>query len=307
MTLGVLGSMVWDRIEHPDAPVVERWGGIAYSLAAGAAALPPGWRIRPVIKLGQDLAGAARAFLEHVPGLELDAGIAVTPHANNRVRLRYRDRHHRHEFLTGGVPAWRWDELEPRLAGLDALFVNLISGFELELEEARRLRGAVPGLLYADFHSLLLGVGEGGERRPRPLPHRDAWVRAFDVVQVNEGELRLLAGDDPPLDFARTAVENGAGALLITRGPEGAMWIARGGGDPFPGTGAVEVRDAPLDRTWPGSDPTGCGDVWGSTCFVRLVLGDPLEAAVRAANHAAARNVAHRGADGLYDHLKGEA
>ncbi|HUG42103.1 MAG TPA: PfkB family carbohydrate kinase [Longimicrobiales bacterium] len=308
MTLGILGSMVWDRIEHPDAPVVDRWGGIAYSLAAGAAALPAGWRIRPLIKLGEDLADAARAFLKSIPGLELGGGLARTPHPNNRVHLRYRDRHQRSEFLTGGVPAWAWEELEPRIAGLDALYVNFISGFELDLRTAGRLRDAIPGLLYADFHSLLLAVGDVGARRPRPLPDRDAWVRAFDVVQVNEGELRLVAGSDPPLDFARAAVQHGPGALLITRGPEGATWIARGGAAaPWRETGPVEVRDAPLERAWPGSDPTGCGDVWGATCFVRLVLGDPLDAAVRAANRAAARNVAHRGADGLFDHLKGEA
>jgi hypothetical protein len=56
------------------------------------------------------------------------------------------------------VPPWRWAELEPLLDGLDALYVNLISGFELDLDAATRLRGAVPGPIYGDLHSLLLGV-----------------------------------------------------------------------------------------------------------------------------------------------------
>ena len=297
MTLGILGSMVLDTIEHPDAPLVQRWGGISYSLAAAAAALPHGWTLRPILKVGDDLVDDARAFLATLPGLDPVTGFATTTRPNNRVRLRYVDRHHRHEFLTGGVPPWTWDELVPRLDGVDALFVNLISGFELDLGTAARLRAAVPGLLYVDLHSLLLDVADGGLRRPRALPDADRWVSAFDVVQVNEPELALVAGADAPLDFARRAVTAGLRAFLVTRGPEGALVIERG-------DGKVRETALPLETTWPGSDPTGCGDVWGATCFIRLVDGDELPAAARAANRAAARNVAHRGADGLYQHLK---
>jgi sugar/nucleoside kinase (ribokinase family) len=53
-------------------------------------------------------------------------------------------------------------------------------------------------------------------------------------------------------------------------------------------------------------DPTGCGDVWGATNFSRLLAGDNLGDALRAAHQAAARNVEHRGATGLARHLRGE-
>ncbi len=307
MTLGILGSMVWDLIEHPEAPVVETWGGISYSLAAAAAALPEDWRIRPIVKLGEDLEDPARAFMAGIPGLDVGPGLATTPEPNNRVRLRYRDRHHRDESLTGGVPPWTWEELEPRLDGVDALYVNLISGFELDLPTARRLRRVRPGFVYADLHSLLLDRSEG-DRRPRPLADREAWLACFDVVQVNEDELALVAGQDPPLSFARAAVHAGLGAFLITRGPGGAIRIARSSGSiPWEAAGAVEVANVPPEAEDDRADPTGCGDVWGATCFVRLVIGDPLDAAVRAANRAAVRNLSHRGAEGLYHHLKGEA
>jgi sugar/nucleoside kinase (ribokinase family) len=52
--------------------------------------------------------------------------------------------------------------------------------------------------------------------------------------------------------------------------------------------------------TW---EVTGCGDVWGATCFVALVRGQPLASALAAANRAAARNAEHRGADGLHTFL----
>ena len=53
-------------------------------------------------------------------------------------------------------------------------------------------------------------------------------------------------------------------------------------------------------------DPTGCGDVWGATYFSRMVAGDKLSDAMKAAVGAAARNVGHRGATGLAAHLRGE-
>src|SRR5690606_30882872 len=55
--LGVLGTFVWDTIWHPGGggKPVEQWGGIAYSLAAMAAACPAGWRVEPIARIGADL------------------------------------------------------------------------------------------------------------------------------------------------------------------------------------------------------------------------------------------------------------
>jgi sugar/nucleoside kinase (ribokinase family) len=54
-----------------------------------------------------------------------------------------------------------------------------------------------------------------------------------------------------------------------------------------------------------GGDPTGCGDVLGATAAALLIDGAPLERALRQAVRMAARNVTHRGATGLRDHLLG--
>jgi len=305
--IGVLGTLVWDRIDHPDVPPAESWGGISYSLAAAAAALPAGWSVRPIIRVGRDLAAEADAFLDTIPGLERPGGVLAVPEPNNRVHLRYLDRDHRHETLSGGVSGWAWDDLETRLDGLDALFVNLISGFELDLDTARRLRAAFHGPLYADLHSLLLDVAGDGPRTPRPLPERDAWLDAFDVVQVNERELALVAGDDDPDGVARRAVARRGGAVLVTRGSAGATWFAAADRPrPWDHDGGEEVRSGDVAMEAPSTqgDPTGCGDVWGATCFLALLRGERLGAAVAAANRAAGHNVDHQGAEGLYDHLR---
>ena len=70
--------------------------------------------------------------------------------------------------------------------------------------------------------------------------------------------------------------------------------------------GPIKTALVPADHISDDGDPTGCGDVWGATYFSRLLAGDNLNAAILAAHRAAARNVAHRGASGLANHLRGK-
>ena len=317
--VGVLGTFVWDVIYGRDvrtAPVRE-WGGITYALAGFDAALPDDWEIVPIVKVGDDLAREAREFLGSLRRLAPDAAAVSVPYPNNRVELRYVDDARRSEVLTGGVPGWSWVGLKPLLAGLDALYVNLISGFELDLETATLLRQHFRGPIYCDLHSLVLAVQPSGLRTPQPLSRVRDWCRCFDLLQVNEDELAMLAPDGFAL--AATALANGVQSLVVTLGARGAVYFAPptfarladrvSGAAPLslssgalrtallaPSTGQVHVK----------GDPTGCGDVFGATYYSRMLAGDIITDALRAALDAAARNVEHRGATGLAHFLRGE-
>lgn len=325
MRFGVLGTMVWDRIFSRDgrAVPVEEWGGISYALAAASAACPPHATVVPLIRIGSDLSERAYRFLRTLPHMDLESGIAVVAEPNNRVELRYTDNQRRAERLTGGVSPWTWTELEPRVQDLDALYINFISGFEMELETAQSLRAHFAGPIYADVHSLLLGVGPGGVRVPRPLASWREWLRCFDAVQLNEDELATLAhawGD--PWLFAAEVVGDAPRLLLVTLGERGSAYFAVAGldADPrtwrrarlltpsisnAPGGGAVHTQHVPPDLVPREGDPTGCGDVWGASFFATLLAQRDLETAMRRANGAAGRNVEHRGATGLHHHLQG--
>lgn len=312
--------MVWDRVHQRDGRAVptEEWGGIAYALSALGAAAPDGWEIVPFLKLGTDLSERALHFLRGLPNVELETGVQVVPEPNNRVELRYLDADRRTEQLSGGVPPWSWPELAPLLDTCDALYVNFISGFELDLDAARALRARFDGPTYADLHSLFLGLGAQGMRVPQELPLWGAWLRCFDAVQMNEGEFELLGrawGD--PWSLAAHLVGPELKLITVTLGERGAAYV-RGPGfhaDPmdWPGqrhglgtAGAAESGHLPLGNGLVQGDPTGCGDVWGATLFARLLAGDSLQDAMERANHQASRNVLHRGAEGLHRHLLGQ-
>jgi sugar/nucleoside kinase (ribokinase family) len=313
--LGVVGTLVWDRIVDRDgrSEPVEEWGGIGYALAALTASLPEAWTIMPILKIGRDLSEEGRHFLRELPRLD-DSGIVVVPEPNNRVELRYESDARRCERLTGGVPPWTWPELAPLAEVCDALYVNFISGFEMELDTARALRVGYGGPTYADLHSLFLGMNRHGKRMPRTLDAWAAWLRCFDAVQMNEDEFELMGAAGDPWRLAAGALGPDLKLITVTLGARGAAYVASANLDPDPmtwrGDSTVAVAAAGSGKVGLGEppragDPTGCGDVWGATAFARLLAGDGLEEAMTRANRFAARNVDHRGARGLYRHLAG--
>ncbi|MBV9110493.1 MAG: carbohydrate kinase family protein, partial [Gemmatimonadetes bacterium] len=225
--LGIIGTFVRDTVwtleDQAAGRPFESWGGVTFSLASAAATRPEGWEIVPIAHVGEDLAGEVHAFLDTLGG-RIGSREAIVPVdvPNNRVTLVYGDAATRKETLTGGVPGWTWPQLAPHLAGLDALYVNFLAGWELDLATAQALshfrESGRP--VYADLHSLFLGPPRpDGPREPRPLPRWAEWLRCFDAVQMNEHEFELLTGR--PLNDARALGcldDFGSRAVFVTRG-----------------------------------------------------------------------------------------
>ncbi len=314
-TLGVLGTMIWDTFAsgRPGLPR-EEWGGIGYALAALDAALPSGWRLTPLVKVGSDLAPRAAEFLRGIGRTAPGARFVEVPAPNPRVTLSYVDEERRCEGLQGGVPPWTWEELGPMLIGLDALYANFITGYETDLATMRALRQAFAGPIYGDLHSLALGRNADGSRYYRPLDEALGWLTCFDVAQVNEDEMTQLG--DEPMALAARALSLGTGAVCVTLGARGAVYVATGdfraldwagaGRPPRRAEGSLVRTALVAAEGGPvAGDPTGCGDVFGATLMAGLLDGRPLEPALAAANRAAARNVGYRGATGLQHHLRG--
>jgi sugar/nucleoside kinase (ribokinase family) len=211
---------------------------------------------------------------------------------------------------------------------LDAIYLNFISGFELTLGTAQALRQGFKGPIYADLHSLFLGMHHDGIRVLQPLADPAAWFGCFDAVQLNEDEMRQLSPD--PLSLSAQALGAGTSLLVVTLGPKGAAYVAAPGFDGWGTARGVTLSGAkgPSPGAWPlrsaqgdsgavrtalvpaphvdALDPTGCGDVFGAVACARLLAGDSVEAALGHATALATRNAGLRGAGGLGRHLRGE-
>jgi sugar/nucleoside kinase (ribokinase family) len=133
---------------------------------------------------------------------------------------------------------------------------------------------------------------------------------------VNEDEMALMSPE--PMSLAAAAISEGVRCLTVTLGPRGAAYFAAAGFDRLsdmarsmePAVASGPLRTALIPAV-PASDsrsgdPTGCGDVWGATCFSHILRDASIDESIRAANVAAARNVGHKGATGLSHYLRGE-
>ena len=186
---------------------------------------------------------------------------------------------------------------------LDALYVNFISGFELCLGTAQALRQGFRGPIYADLHSLFLGMQHDGMRVLQPLPDAAGLVRLLRRGPAQRGRdapaLARSARRSAPqaLGAGRVAAGGDAGAAGARptwrrRGSTGWRRAAggrRSGGQPRRGT-PVRPRRLTADCHRPhrphprpavdALDPTGCGDVFGAAACARLLAGDAVEAAL---------------------------
>jgi hypothetical protein len=288
---------------------VEEWGGIAYALGGLDASLPADWEIVPLIKVGQDLAEPAETLFGTLSRMSPGARPIAVPVPNNRVVLHYQSSERRCERMEGGVPPWTWSELGPMVRDLDAIYLNFISGYEMMLGTAQALRQGFDGPIYADLHSLFLGMQHDGIRRLQPLAESPAWFECFDVVQLNEDEMRQISPD--PLALAAVALAAGVSLLIVTLGPRGAVYVSAPGLERltdrkdarrYGDTIRTAIVPAPLVDAL---DPTGCGDVFGGTLFAELVQGRHIEDAIGRAGSLAARNATHRGASSLSRMLQG--
>ena len=291
--------MIWDSIEGRDVRgvTIEEWGGSGYSLAALDAVLGDDWTVVPLIKVGRDLSAKATRFLRDLKCVRPEARFIEVPEANPRVRLVYDQEGRRCEGLTGGVPPWSWAELGPMVLGLDAVYANFITGYETDLATMRALRQAFRGPIYGDIHSLALGRREDGVRYYRPVEEALGWLTAFDFAQVNEDEMTQLGPQ--PLELATRALANGSRAVIVTLAERGAVYFAAAE------SGLVKTQRIAPEGGPVSGDPTGCGDVFGATCFASLLNGLGIKAAIAEANRMARKNVSYHGATGLQRHLVG--
>ena len=100
------------------------------------------------------------------------------------------------------------------------IYLNFISGFELALGTAQALRQGFRGPIYADLHSLFLGMQHDGMRVLQPLADAGGLVRLLRRGPAQRGrDAPALAG--PAVALSAQALGAGMSLLVVTLGPEG--------------------------------------------------------------------------------------
>ena len=294
--IALLGTINRDTIHTADGVTTESYGGLLYSILALAEIASDRAAIYPICNVGRDMEDVVREKLAPYPQVKLD-GIRFVPEKNPHCFLDYDAEGRKRETLRYDVPQLSLSQIEPFL-GCDAMCFNFITGMELALATAQGVRGSAAGLLLMDVHSLTLGIDDNRRRFWRVPPQWKAWVGCVDVVQMNEQEGALLAGES--LDgegatcrFASRVLSAGPSALIITRRHRGSEMIVQ---DDRAGVAIHRFDAMPIGEP---RDETGCGDTFlmGYT-WAFLQTGDRAVAS-RFANRVAGINVCLRGIEGI--------
>ncbi len=289
-TLAVLGTFIRDTIITLDKQHIESIGGLYHSVACLASLASPDTTLHPLCYVGDDFYGTLTQALAALgPHVHFDLLRRVSQ-PNTAVTLIYRSAEGRDEVTTPPMAPINKNDIAA-VAQHEAVLVNLITGEDIELEALQHLkapREAGP-LVYLDFHSRALGIDPEGRRYYREVPDWRTWMRAIDMLQVNEMEAATLAGsrnalsDDELIKFGASLVGEFLSACHITLAGRGSLLFYRRGSE-------LLHRHLPPQENLHPVDVIGCGDAFGAAFLTHFLEHGDHVAAARFANTIAGLN-----------------
>lgn len=176
--------------------------------------------------------------------------------------------------------------LVKELNSFDGILVNMITGFDLKLEDLKTLRKDFNGPVYLDVHTLSRGLGENNQREFRQIPGAMDWLSQSDMVQVNENELRTLSSKESENEIALEALHCGLKCLIVTKGELGSKIYSLENGE-LKSYFQSAIKINSLNKI-------GCGDVFGAAFFTSYLKNKNLAQAARFANAAAGVTAGYR-------------
>jgi hypothetical protein len=175
-----------------------------------------------------------------------------------------------------------------RLREFDGILINMITGFDIELDQLKKIRQNFPGTIYMDVHTFSRGLGHHGHRGFRKIDHFNEWAECTDIIQVNEHEAKTITSYDEEEKIAMDILSKGTKQLIITKGERGAkLYYLQNGELNFIFQSALMIEAV---------NKIGLGDVFGAAYFYNYIKSgnsfSSLDIAINASGLAA-------GIDGL--------
>lgn len=184
-----------------------------------------------------------------------------------------KERHERYENIT--------DKLTVPFEALnkfDGIFINMITGFDINVEDVQQIRKNYDGAIYLDIHSLARGIDDNYRRDFRKIPDTEKWIASVDIVQANDHELFTLSDKKTEKEIAEELLQLGAKLILVTKSANGA-------------SAYTMINDEIISFSLPAihvemKNKVGCGDVFGAAFFSSYIKDKNIEKALTLANIA---------------------
>lgn len=177
-------------------------------------------------------------------------------------------------------------------------YINMISGFELELHDLEFIRKNFNGKIYFDFHTLTRGINEEGKRFYRPIENWRNWVSNCDVIQLNELEMQNLSPEKlNEEEFAHEAIKAGCKVVNITKGSKGATSY-------FFENDIIKVLNQYPEQNLILKNNIGCGDIFGAVFSYNYFRNEKIETCLKEAVKISSRRIEIEKIENIIDNLK---
>lgn len=184
------------------------------------------------------------------------------------------ERHEKYENITDRINLKFDADDKP-----DCILINMITGFDITLEDISNLRKTYSVPFYIDLHTLCRGVGEGYKRHFRQIPDFKNWAENVDIIQCNENEIFTISEKKDEQEIAKEVLGYGPKYLVVTKGELGVRlyWLE------INGLCSYFVPSLKVDAV----NKVGCGDVFGAAFFYTFIKTGDVNKALKFGNTAA--------------------
>lgn len=269
---GLIGTITHDVITYESGRSLKGLGGVLYQAAVFCGL---GKEVFLYTNIGDELVRDMENVVKSWKTLRR-GGIRCVPGSGNQVFLHYPEKGERVEILKSVVPPLDPSPIINDSSKFWMLILILNSGFDIKLQDWRKVISSASCPVWIDIHSLLLSREFNVERRYVPLTEWKEWVEGVHFIQANEKEVATMLGSPDRIasktelfSFARIVFDLGATAVFITLGKEGVLVIT-----------PEEYRKLSALKAKKVVDTTGCGDVFGAAAAAKLASGEtPFSAA----------------------------
>jgi hypothetical protein len=192
-----------------------------------------------------------------------------------------KERHEAYENITNNLTTDFKD-----LKNFDGILINMITGFDINLNQIYEIRNSFSGLIYIDVHTLSRGLGENFNRNFRSIPNSKEWAKNVDIIQANEHEIYTISEKNTEIKVAEELFEFGIRILCITKGEKGAkIYYMKNGEICSYFIAAKKIQNANV---------IGCGDVFGAAFFYNYILSNNEIGSLKKAVNAAELHVTNK-------------
>ena len=275
MKLLVIGHSVEDHLHKGQAELVKP-GGIYYTILGLLRVIEPQVKVSLITSLEKN---NYHLFADEFDRVDLDYSNWVDEIPTVHLFVHETDeRNECYEKIPENLKI-DYDSLQ----NYDGILINMVTGYDISLEQMIKIREHFKGLIYFDVHTLSRGFDHSKMRMFRKIENFDKWASVLDIIQVNEIEVETLLGLKDEFITATDVLHYGAKYLIVTKGEAGAR--------------IYFIRKNEIESVYVSADKyevlnkVGCGDIFGSVLFYTYLKSKNVTESLVSATKMAAKSV----------------